>query len=168
MMFSTAQLDFLEMYIPKLIDEGFNYYIARTNTDTRSGSYNTTLYDLVIYASSESFTNNNDGTFSSNGVGYIEFHIWTSNYNYRSSYSYSGPRIIYTSEPASDSMTFPVYEHIVSNCDFQTSGTLLPDVQLKYSTSQQYSFFNTSSVFLGVILFLCLIANFFKKRWFDL
>lgn len=154
-MFSTAQKDFLDSFLPVIRKSGYKHYLAYTDSNV-NGSYYNSIPDLYIIVSDEEIVSSDGYSYSFSG-DCLRFSVRT--YNYSSgSYANNTERISCTS--FSGSVTVSVYEHIFTNSSF-TSSVVQPDYYLS-SGGGQVEAITSCGIILSVVLLLCIFVDFFK------
>ena len=153
-MFSTVQKDVLSSLIPVMRKQGYNYYIAYTNTNT-DGSWNSSaVVDLYVVFSSEEITANDMYTYLVPS-GAVRYAIRTANYSTSSS-AVNTDR--YVTSDYSGTLTVDVYEHIYTNAEFSTS-SVQPDILYESEGGYMYEAKVGENITLAIFLFFIVFSS---------
>lgn len=155
-MFSTNQINYIDTFLATYIPEGYDYYIAYSNTNT---AYFSTEPDLYIIFSNEEITAS-DGYNYSIPAGSIQFSIMTGNYSSNSSAN-NDERVVQTTLQKQN-LKIDSYEHIYTNSKFEAYA-LQPDYY-KASGGETNVQVKTISFILLVVFIYTLLSNLWRKR----
>ena len=155
-MFNTAQKDIIESLVPVMRKEGYNFYVAYTNTNTNSGYNRTVPPDLYVVFSRDNLSFNSAYSFNCPD-GSVLFTCRTVNYS-SSQYGVNTDRIVKSN--ISGNVTVEKYEHIYTNAEYSTSvGVRHPDIL--YSMEGGYAY--DSSVALIIAICAVLLFSVFSS-----
>lgn len=158
-MFSTNQINYIDTFLATYIPEGYDYYIAYTDTNTGSSYYQTSP-DLYIVFSKEEI-------IASDGYSYIipkesiRLSILTGNYSSNSS-SNNSERVVSSSIKQEEQLIIDSYEHIYTNAKFEAYA-LQPDYY-KASGGETNVQVKTISFILLVVFIYILVSKLWSRR----
>lgn len=157
-MFSTNQLEVIQTLVPTMKNQGYDYYIAYTNTDTSSSWGSTTEPDLCIVFSSDEITATSGYSYDV-PEGSVMYVIRTGNYSTSQS-AVNTDR--YEISEYSGILNIDIYEHVYSNSTYSEGVVVMPDINFR-GAGETYEKTNALGlVCTAVLLFIC-FCSFFKR-----
>lgn len=153
-MFSTAQQEIVDAYVPTMLSRGYKYYIAYTHV-TIGDYYTRPDPDLYFVFSKDKITASSAYQYSV-PEGSIMVRVRSGNYS-TSNYGDNTNRFVQIDY--SGNLSIQVYEHIYTNAEF-TGSTIQPDIMKEGS---QYNVIQTESA--GTLLAAFLLVFCFFKMW---
>lgn len=152
-MFSTAQQEIIDSYVPTMLNKGYSYYIVYTNYN--NGDYYNREPDLIFIFSKDKIIGSSGYRYQVPEEGSITTRIRTSNYS-SNSYADNSERLVTTSYDGGY-ISIPMYEHIYTNAEFSDI-TVQPDIMQEGS---QYNAVQSNAICTVLASFL-LVYCFFK------
>lgn len=152
-MFSSAQKYVLDSLIPTMVERGFHYYVAYTNTSVNTDYSSVSLPDLYVVFSSEEITATSAYSYNVPS-GSVRYTIRTANYSL-SRNANNSERVVVSS--FSGKLSIDPYEHIYTNATSEAQIAVQPDILKEGSVNFEYSAF--SSFLLGSLLFYLIIKD---------
>lgn len=161
-MFSTTQLDLLQPLAEAMYNDGYIYYVAHTNTNLSTSSYNTyDFYDLSIYFS-KSEIKCTDYNFKCADevirIDYITRNVSNNN-------SDSKLNRIRTIKVDSLNVNINPYEHIFTNSTNSLFADCLAMVEHNNNNNIAYNL-TTNDFFVIPVLLSAVLLFSFLKMWF--
>ena len=157
-MFSTAQQDFLDAFIPTLRSKGYKYYVAYTNTNVNNSWVSAAQPDIYIVASTDEITATTSYRYSVPS-GSVRYSVRTANYSTNNN-AVNTDRV--TSAAYSGTLTVSAYEHIYTNAVFSGT-TLQPDI-LGGEQYAETAYIQAGNFVLSVLLVYLVIWNMWRIR----
>lgn len=161
-MLSTTQLDYLEPMVQGMLEQGYPYYLAHTNTNFSSGS-NYNWRDLTIYFSKTPFTCNG---YTFEGFDVLKFDVITRNASSNSSDG-RNERVL-LSNISYLNLNIPDYEFISTNADNSffmnhlaiTEYQSVNDISYNVNLNDFWSF----GVLIAIIILLIWLKSWFGRN----
>lgn len=159
-MLSTAQKDFIDLFVSQHYKQGYKYYICHTNTNlTNASQY--TFYDLTFYFSKEPIKELNDYTFGTSGT-WLAYDVMTRNASNNQSETKENriKKITHNSN-----VTIDKYEFILTNSENSYYMNTLALEEISYLTNIGYNISLNDYFIIPVILCSLLIFQWLRS-WF--
>lgn len=162
-MFSTSQLDMSQSLIATYFLDGYDNYICHTNTNLDDSYFanNYNFYDLTFYFSKSPITVV-DNTFTFSG-DVIKVDVITRNVSNNENDNKLDR--IKSNNFTSNSVSIPLYEHIMSNADGEIFMNTLS--QQEYNLMNDISYNIDFNDFIVIPVILCiLVISTWLRSWF--
>lgn len=160
-MFNTAQKDLIENLVPLMRKEGYDYYVAYTNTTLNSGYNYTVQPDLYIVFSRDKLSFTSAYSFNCSN-GSIRFACRTVNYS-SSNTAVNTDRIVKSS--VNGNVNVNVYEHIYTNAEYSSSvGIRHPDILYSTEGGYAYDISFASTIAICIVLLFSVFSSIIRIR----
>lgn len=153
-MFSTAQIEYVKSLVPTMRKNGYDYYIAYTDTVRDSSN----PVDLYILFSKDEITANSLYSYSV-PAGSVTYRLITNNASSSSS-SNKDPRVS-VSTFTGNSLNVDSFEHVYSNAKY-SGYSLQPDIT-KGNEVQLNATLQACSIVVTCALLFSVFLSFFKR-----
>ena len=158
-MFSTNQINYIDTFLATYIPEGYDFYIAYTDTNTGSSYYQTNPDLYIVFSKEEIIAS--DGYNFTIPKDSIRLSILTGNYSSNTS-SNNIERVVSSFINQEEQLKIDSYEHIYTNAKFEAYA-LQPDYY-KASGGETNVQVKTISFILLTVFIFTLISKLWSKR----
>lgn len=145
-LFNTVQHDFLESFVPTMLQKGYKYYVAYTNTRTNNDYYSNSTPDLYVVFSTSKIVASSAYSYNI-PTGSVRLAVRSGNYSTSSS-AVNTDRLV--KHDFSGTLNINEYEHVYTNAKFGETAVVQPDLTKEGSVNHAYDI--GSFFLLGVLL----------------
>lgn len=160
-MFSTTQLDMTAPMVQSYYEQGYIYYLVHTNTNISNSYNNYNFQDLTFYFSKEPIEYKNDVFYFSGE--YKKISAITRNISNNDTDNKLDR--VSVSNGNSGSITVPLYEHIMTNCDNSIFMNTLALTEYNNVSNLGYNL-SVNDFYVPVVIIAIIVLMSWLKSWF--